>query len=69
MVKTYRIESSHKLTSDRLPASAFTSISNDRSMAAATALDGVDERGEQEVGVVCIETGEVVWRSTDHDYE
>lgn len=51
MVKTYRIESSHKLTSDWLPASAFTSIYNDRSMAVATVHDGVDERGEQEVRV------------------
>ena len=68
-IMTYRIESSHKLKSDWLPASAFTRIYNDLPAAVATAIEGVDEPAEQEVCVVCIEDGEIVWRSTDHEYE
>jgi hypothetical protein len=35
----------------------------------ATAIEGVDDPDEQEVRVVCIEDGEIVWRSTDYEYE
>lgn len=49
----YRIESDYPLTSDWLPATAF--------------IEGVDDPEEQEVRVICVETGEVVWRSTDTD--
>ncbi len=68
-VKTYRIESSYKLTSDWLPAAAFTRVYTDSSVAVATAIEGVDDPAEQEVCVVCVEDGEIVWRSTDHEYE
>ena len=68
-VKTYRIESSYRRTSDWLPAEAFTHIHNDSSLAVATAIEGVDDPAEQEMRVVCVEDGEVVWRSTDHQYE
>ena len=68
-VKTYRIESSDKLTSDWLPASEVTRIHNDLSGAVATATEGVDAPGEQEVRVVCVDDGEVVWHSTDYEYE
>jgi len=67
--KTYRIESSYKLESDWLSVEAFTHVYSDESAAVATAIEGVEEPGEQEVRVVCVETGEVVWRSTDHAYE
>jgi hypothetical protein len=69
IVKTYRIESSHKLSSDWLPASEFTRAYSNSSEAVATAIEGVEDPGEQEVRVVCVEDGEIVWRSTDHEYE
>ena len=68
-LRTYRIESSFKLESDWFPASEFARVYKDRAEAVATAIEGVDEPGEQEVRVVCVETGEVVWRSTDYEYE
>ena len=65
----YRIESEYQLESDWLPAEAFTQYYSDPSIAVATAIEGVDDPAKQEVRVVCIETGEVVWRSTDDEYE
>jgi hypothetical protein len=64
MAKTYRIESEFKLASNWLPASEFTRVHTNRSIAEATAIEGVDDPAKQEVRVVCIESGEVVWRST-----
>ncbi|MDA8094033.1 MAG: MerR family DNA-binding transcriptional regulator, partial [Betaproteobacteria bacterium] len=37
--------------------------------AVAMAMEGVDDPEEQEVRVICVETGEVVWRSTEAEYE
>ena len=68
-IKTYRIESSRKLTSDWLPVEAFTRVYTDHAWAVATAIEGVDDPAEQEVRVVYVEEGEIVWRSTDHKYE
>lgn len=65
----FRIESKCTLASDWLPESAFTAIYGERSTALATAIDGVDDPQEQEVCVVGISTGEVVWRSTEADFE
>jgi len=67
--QTYRIESSYKLRRDWFPASEFTRAYNDLSMAVATAIEGVEDPAEQEVRVVCIEDGKIVWRSTDHECE
>ena len=39
------------------------------SAAVAIAIEGTDDPKEQEVRVICVETGEVVWRSTDEEYE
>lgn len=66
---SYRIESEHKLTSDWMLASAFAQIYESKSSAVAIAIEGVDDPAQQEVRVVCVETGEVVWRSTEEDYE
>lgn len=66
---TYRIESYFPLNSDWLPAKAFKQHFNDRSDAQAMAIEGVDDPAEQAVRVVCVETGEVVWRSTEEEYE
>lgn len=66
---TYRIESDSPLNSDWLPAGAFLQHFGDRSAAVAIAIEGVDDPDEQEVRVVCVETGEVVWRSTEEEYE
>jgi hypothetical protein len=65
---TYRIESEHHLSSDWMPAEAFTQHYTDLSSAIATAIEGVDEPGEMEVRVVCVQTGEVAWVSTQHKY-
>jgi hypothetical protein len=65
----YRIESDYPLESEWLPAKAFKQHYEDISAAVAIAIEGVDEPDEQEVRVVCVETGEVVWRSTDEEYE
>jgi len=64
-INTYRMESSHKLESDWLPASAFSRAHDDCSTAVATAIEGVDEPAEQEVRVVCVETGEIVSQITN----
>lgn len=64
----FRIESQFELTSDWLPESAFTETFSKRSVAIATALEGVDVPEDQEVCVVDIETNEVIWRSTDEEY-
>ena len=68
-IKTYRIESNFRLESDWFPAADFTRVDKDRSAAVATAIEGVDDPAEQEVRVGCVEDGEIVWRSTDHEYE
>jgi hypothetical protein len=65
----YRIESNRPLSSEWLPADAFSRTYRDRAVAVATAIEGVDDPAEQEVRVVDVGTGAVVWRSTDHDYE
>ena len=66
---TYRIESDFPLNSDWLPAKAFKQHYDNESAAVATDIEGVDDPEEQEVRIICVETGEVVWRSTDEQYE
>lgn len=66
---TYRIESDHALGSGWLPASAFARTYDDLAWAVATAIEGVEDPATQEVRVVCVESGAIVWRSTDHEYE
>jgi hypothetical protein len=65
----YRIESTPALSSDWLPLAAFTTIYDNQSVAVATAIEGVDDPGEREVCVIDVATGDVVWRSTDEEYE
>lgn len=66
---TYRIASRYPLTSDGLPKGAFTAHFENEATAIATAIEGVDDPKEQEVRVVCVETGAAVWRSTKEEYE
>ena len=68
-LKTYRIESSRKLTSDWLAAEPFTRVYTDHAWAVATAMEGVDDPAEQEARVGCVKDGEIVWPSTDPEYE
>jgi hypothetical protein len=68
-IRTNRIESSHNLESDWLPASAFIAVYSDAASAVATAIEGVDDPAGQEGRVVCVERGEIVWRSTEYEYE
>ena len=65
----YRIESDLTLSSDWLPSDAFSRTYTDRAVAVATAIEGVDDPAIQEVRVVDVCTGTVVWRSTDDEYE
>jgi hypothetical protein len=65
----YRIESDLVLSSDWLPSDAFSRTHEDRAAAIATAIEGVDDPAVQEVRVVDVGTGTVVWRSTDDEYE
>ena len=66
---SYRIESDYPLTSDWLPATAFKQHYATRPAAVAIAIEGVDAPEQQEDRVICVETGEVVWRSTDSEHE
>lgn len=61
----YKIESKHPLKSDWLHFKVFRQIYNSKAAAIAIAVEGVDDPEKQEVRVICVETGEVVWRSTD----
>lgn len=65
----YRIESDYPSKSDWLPAAAFKQHYETASAAIATAIEGVDDPDEQEVRVVCVETGEVIWPSDEQQYE
>jgi len=65
----FRIESAFVLASDWLPASAFKVIYGDGALAIATAIEGVEDPSEQEVRVIDVATGSVVWRSTEEDFE
>jgi hypothetical protein len=65
----YRIESELALASDWLPSEAFSRTYRDPAVAVATAIEGVEDPAIQEVRVVDVGTGTVVWRSTDDEYE
>ena len=65
----YRIESDVPLSSAWLPASAFTDIYSEQSLAVATAIEGVEDPKVEEVRVVDVATGLVVWRSSEEEYE
>lgn len=66
---TFKIEADFPLESDWLPTAVFTRHWDSESAAIATALEGVDDSEEDEVRVVCVETGEAVWRSTEAKHE
>lgn len=65
----YRIESDVVLSSDWLRSSAFTTVYGSQSAAVATAIEGVDDPSMDEVRVVDTATGQVVWRSTEEEFE
>lgn len=65
----YRIESDYHLSSEWLPARAFKRTYTDSAVAVATAIEGVEDPKEMEVRVVCVETGDVIWRSTEEEYD
>jgi hypothetical protein len=69
MAVMYRIESDVELSSDWLPPEAFTTVYASQSSAVATAIEGVDDPAEVEVRVVDATTGQVVWRSTEDEFE
>ena len=65
----FRIESDVDLKSDWLPTVALNAVYRDRSAAVATAIEGVEDPAIEEVRVVDIDTGTVVWRSIDEEWE
>ena len=65
----YRIESDLALSSDWLPPDAFSRTYKDGAAAVAMAIEGVDDPATEEVRVVDVATGTVVWRSTEDEYE
>lgn len=65
----YRIDSDYPLKSDWLPKEVFARHYEERSEAITIAIEGVDDPEEREVRVICVETGEVVWRSSEEEYE
>jgi hypothetical protein len=65
----YRIESELVLAGDWLPSEAFSRTYRDLAVTVATAIEGVEDPAIQEVRVVDVGTGTVVWRSTDDEYE
>jgi hypothetical protein len=69
MAVMYRIESDVELSSDWLPREAFATVYASRSVAVATAIEGVDDPAEVEVRVVDAATGQVVRRSTEEEFE
>ncbi|WP_226363106.1 hypothetical protein [Pseudonocardia sp. ICBG1142] len=68
-VRGYRIEADVELSSDWLPASAFTMVYPTMDGAIATAIEGVEDPEVDEVRIVHVATGWVVWRSTDEEFE
>lgn len=69
MSSGYRIESDFPLTSDWLPAEAFTCVYPSKPAAIATAIEGIDDPEHKEVRVIDVATGKVVWRSVDDECE
>lgn len=60
----YRIESRDPLTGSLLPATTFSHLFADPSLAVAVAVKSVSDPTRQEVRVVHVPSGEVVFRST-----
>ena len=60
----YRIESRDPLTGSLLPATTFSHLFADPALAVAVAVKSVSDPTRQEVRVVHVPSGEVVFRST-----
>jgi hypothetical protein len=65
----YRIEADFALSSEWMPQKALTQHYDYLPSAIVTAIEGASDPKEEEVRVVCVETGEGVWRSSEKDYE
>ena len=52
-----------------MPPDAFSRVCEDCAVAVAMAIEGVDDPAIQEVRVVDVAMGTVVWRSTEDEYE
>jgi hypothetical protein len=65
----YGIESDLALSGDWLPPDAFSRVYEDCAAAVAMAIEGVDDPATEEVRVVDVATGTVVWRSTEDEYQ
>lgn len=60
----YRIESRYPLVGRLLPPSAFKQLYADPSLAVAVAVKSVADPTRQEVRVVHVPSGEIIFRST-----
>lgn len=65
----FKIESEYDLKSDWLPQDAFCKIYDDRSLAIATAIEGVDDPQSQEVRVIDLVTRKVIFKTTEQKYQ
>ena len=63
-VANYRIESSFPLIGSLLPPSLFKRMYSDRSLAVAVAVKSVADPTCQQVQVVYVPTGEIVFETT-----
>lgn len=63
----YRIESTHPFSNRLLPASKFPQVYQDRSLAVVMAAKSVSNLAGQEVRVVHVPTGEIVFRKTSRE--
>ena len=62
-VATYRIESRHPLLGHLLPGNSFKRLFANRSLAVAMAVKSVDDPTRQQVRVVHVASGEVVFET------
>ena len=62
-IATYRIESMHPLLGHLLPGSTFKRLFSNPSLAVALAVKSVDDPTRQQVRVVHIATGEVIFET------
>lgn len=65
----FKIESDYEFDSDWIPKEKFKEIFKTKAEAVAMAIEAVDDAEFQEVRVIDIETGNVVCRTTELNYE
>lgn len=65
----FKIESDCEFDSDWIPKEKFKEIFTTKAEAVAMAIEAVDDPEIQEVRIIDVETGDVVCRTTELNYE